>query len=380
MSIQRELMELKEELRKEVHSRSDSSHSTMLSILGGFIALITIVGGILGFVGWSKVKQAEREYDKAEKELQEIKNKYRKEADSISTVCLEINKNRDFINDLVTDLNPLATSISDQLSDDMTNLLAKKLDFNDSLDPDEVEKIDFIISETKVPIITRLQAMGLKAMRGNQWESAFLIWNILEGVCFSQPVIEFIFIRSSACLIKLNRLGKAIKKCKEALDCNPENATAWNNLGVIYYLLNDLDKSIDYFTNAVDYDDLYHTAWFNLGRMLGAKGDWHNAIDKYRKALDCGANYSYVHSSLGSALSRIGDFDEAFKEFRRASVLPNANYDVYMSWRNALLKAASDTSNLERKHKLKEEAEEKFRKAQKFGYRSDSSKTDEEDS
>lgn len=361
LDMQRELLELKKELRDEVQCRSDSFIDQALSLLTFFIALITLSVGLFGFVGWSKVKQAEREYDKAEKEMREMKNKYQK----------EINEASKLFSDVLLQTN--------KVNQDYSSFLGKDIDPDQILESDSKEKIEEILSKPLVPVVIRLQAMAIKVQKNNKYKSAFLIWEILESICASTDMIDVILLNSAFCLIKLKKNDEAREKYNLLLASDSKKAAALSGLGVIYLLEGELDKAIDFFNDSIDCGNPPWGVYHNLGVALSRKSDLDGAIDNYRKAWEIEKNSSTVHHSLGTAFIKQGKVSEGLKEYRMASYCPDVDAELYKSWHGILSRLAKEATDPGRKREFEKEAEEKRRKAIELGYDPNSIATDDKE-
>ena len=63
----------------------------------------------------------------------------------------------------------------------------------------------------------------------------------------------------------LKRYDDAIEAYRQALRINPENADAWNNLGIAYNNLKRYDDAIEAYRQALRINPEYANAWYNLG-------------------------------------------------------------------------------------------------------------------
>ena len=102
-----------------------------------------------------------------------------------------------------------------------------------------------------------------------------------------------------------NDLISAEINLKKALNIDPENFIALNNLGNIYSAKNELKKARDLFLRAIKIKQDYSNAIFNLALTNQEIGNKNTAVELYKKAI------KYDPDNLGSYynLSRI---DETF--------------------------------------------------------------------
>ena len=112
----------------------------------------------------------------------------------------------------------------------------------------------------------------------------------------------------------------------------PENAGAWNNLGVILMERGDLKGAVRDFGKALDRAPQYATAHFNLGRALNEEGRPEEAAAHFEAALAFMAADASVHCEYGKSLALLSRPSEAAEQYRIATRLepsrPDAWYDL----------------------------------------------------
>ena len=80
---------------------------------------------------------------------------------------------------------------------------------------------------------------------------------------------------------------EALVSFHKAIDLNPENAHAQNNLGIIYLDgLADAQEALEYFENAIEINPNYTLAYFNAGRASQEMGFINDAANYYQMAID----------------------------------------------------------------------------------------------
>jgi tetratricopeptide (TPR) repeat protein len=99
-------------------------------------------------------------------------------------------------------------------------------------------------------------------------------------------------------------LAGALKEFQTAVDCNPNLASARNNLGIaLLYHVHDLDGAIAQFHSAVALRPAFALAHFNLGKSLATKQDFAGAEPEFRKAIAVDPSMAAAHVDLGLALA-----------------------------------------------------------------------------
>jgi len=109
----------------------------------------------------------------------------------------------------------------------------------------------------------------------------------------------------------------AIAEWKKALQLDPGDAKAHNNLGVHLLQQGGLDEAITHFQNAVEIDPEYGNAQSNLGIALLQIGRFDEAIIHLQKALAVNPRHAQTHLNLGNAFYLQGEIPEALAHWRQ---------------------------------------------------------------
>ena len=114
------------------------------------------------------------------------------------------------------------------------------------------------------------------------------------------------------------RLQVAEQLCRQILLAEPNQAAAWNLLGVINAQTGNSRPAVEYFNRALALNSDWAEAHNNLGNVLAAEGKPDEAVACYRRALKLKPNLAMAHHNLGSALRVQGKLDEAAACARQA--------------------------------------------------------------
>jgi len=139
------------------------------------------------------------------------------------------------------------------------------------------------------------------------------------------PVTKFydVFDRAMA-LEKKGQHSAAVAEWRKALELDPEDAKANNNLGLGLTRDGRLDEAIPHFEKAVEGDPRFAEAYNNLGIARAQKGQVEEAIRHFQKAVELEPDYGSAHNNLGAALLQSGRIDEAIPHFQKAvEVIPD---------------------------------------------------------
>ncbi|OKH44640.1 hypothetical protein NIES2130_37820 [Scytonema sp. HK-05] len=133
-----------------------------------------------------------------------------------------------------------------------------------------------------------------------------------------------------------NKLDEAIAAYNKAIQLNPNDATAYNNLGNALREQNKLDEAIAAYNKAIQLNPNDATAYNNLGNALREQNKLDEAIAAYNKAIQLNPNDPTAYNGLGVALSDQKKLDEAIAAYNKAIQLnPNYAY-AYNGLGNAL--------------------------------------------
>jgi len=108
----------------------------------------------------------------------------------------------------------------------------------------------------------------------------------------------------------------------------PNNARAYNNLGVELKNKGEFDKAIEQFEKSLKADKNYTSVYFNLGDVQYRLGNYENAVGYLKKALTLKLNQQLhldVLNKLGRTYSAMGQAENAIEAFKEAiKVYPTA--------------------------------------------------------
>ncbi|MBF0100571.1 MAG: tetratricopeptide repeat protein [Desulfobacterales bacterium] len=146
--------------------------------------------------------------------------------------------------------------------------------------------------------------------------------------------------------LKLNQQKAAITYFKKAIDDNPSNMFAYNNLGAILTRSSDestLNEGISYYQKVLSVYKNNLTTQFlavihnNLGLALERKGQLKDATEHYRKAIVIDPDLKESYYYLGAALSKLGELDKAITYYHKAIEQFPDYTDAYYDLGNLML-------------------------------------------
>lgn len=131
------------------------------------------------------------------------------------------------------------------------------------------------------------------------------------GVAYQQDKFEF---------------EQAIVYFLKAIQLNPKQINAYNNLGNIYLDLKEYDEAKKIYQKILNLQPNYMKGYSNLGLIYKHEGNLEKTIECYLKALELDPNIPDVYNNLGNALLDQGDFDNALNNYYKAIEL-NPQFD-----------------------------------------------------
>lgn len=123
-------------------------------------------------------------------------------------------------------------------------------------------------------------------------------------------------------------------------------ADAWLAKGNTAYEAKNYDEAITCYKKATELDPDFASAYYNLGIIYAAKGLFDEAVSAYKKVLTINPDYYAARNNLATAYITIGMFDDAITELKQVLAsnpdLPHAHFNLgqcYLSKGNSSLAA-----------------------------------------
>lgn len=133
--------------------------------------------------------------------------------------------------------------------------------------------------------------------------------------------------RLGAVYDSLQRSEAAEQQYLLAIQLNPRDAVALNNLGHINYRRADLKRAISYFEQSCAISPHDAVGYFNLAEAFAADKQHEQAVANYQRAVTYNLKFARAYNNLGYAHEQLQHFEEAQKNYRRALELEPANAD-----------------------------------------------------
>ena len=166
------------------------------------------------------------------------------------------------------------------------------------------------------------------------------------------PDYQFGWKAYGAILSQMGQNEASLAPFEKAIQLEPEDAEAHNNIGVTLRKLNRLHDACFHFRAAISYKPDYAEALNNLGNVLIDLGSLHEAEKSLREAIRLKPTYTEAHSNLGNLLKELGRIKEAKASYQEA-IRISPDYAV----------AHSNIGNILLENGRISEAEESYRKS-----------------
>jgi Flp pilus assembly protein TadD len=121
-----------------------------------------------------------------------------------------------------------------------------------------------------------------------------------------------------AALVETGKQDEAMVEYRRSLELNDQSSQAHNNLGSLLAQEGRMDEALAQFERAVDLNPGNGRAQCNLGAALSEKGRTDEALDHLRKGVAIEPKFADGQGNLGAALARAGALDEALEHIALA--------------------------------------------------------------
>lgn len=201
-----------------------------------------------------------------------------------------------------------------------------------------IESHNFFFQETKG--ITWLANLGLAA--------AFAIWPFSRRPKQSNPEKSQSRIEAETTTvdlvewgIRLGQLGKpelAAQRLTRATKINPEDASAYYNLGLALLQTKQYAQAREAFDKAIELCPDLVAAYINLGCTFYAMGEYESALREFQKAVEKAEDDPDAWFGLGCCYLALGNGAESVKAFQQALKLKPSDFQATFNLAYALQK------------------------------------------
>jgi len=158
------------------------------------------------------------------------------------------------------------------------------------------------------------------------WEEYWAYYNQNNWLSALSIAEKLVAIRGNAddwlqqgnCIYQLDRYEEAIASFDQAIELQPDHATAWYNRGIALKTLGQLEQAIASYDKAIELKPDDASAWNNRRWVLDTLGRYEEALASCDKAIELGDQSSNVFFNRAIALLGLNHWDEGIVELDNA--------------------------------------------------------------
>jgi Flp pilus assembly protein TadD len=126
---------------------------------------------------------------------------------------------------------------------------------------------------------------------------------------------------TAADLSEKHQFEQAVPVWKKAVELNPDDPRAHNNLGAALVETGHPEDALAEYRRSLELNDQSSQAHNNLGSLMAQEGKIDEALAQFQKAVELNPDNGRAHCNLGSALSEKGRTEEALEHLRKGVAL-----------------------------------------------------------
>ena len=138
----------------------------------------------------------------------------------------------------------------------------------------------------------------------------------------------------------------AIELFRRAVELEPKDKYAWNNLGLAYLATRDTTKAVESFQKQLEVNPYDEFAYNNLGRAYWQDRKYDEASNAFKKQIEINPLDKFAHSNLGALYAEWHKYDEAAPELEKAVSLRPDDPTLQVSLGDAYLNLGQDDKAL----------------------------------
>jgi tetratricopeptide (TPR) repeat protein len=138
----------------------------------------------------------------------------------------------------------------------------------------------------------------------------------------------------------------AIELFRRAVELEPKDKFAWNNLGLAYLAVRNTGKALEAFQKQIEVNPYDEFAYNNLGRAYWVDRKYEEAANAFKKQIEISPLDKFAHSNLGRLYAEWHKYDEAAPELEKAISLRSDDPTLQVSLGDAYLNLGQDDKAL----------------------------------
>lgn len=152
--------------------------------------------------------------------------------------------------------------------------------------------------------------------------------------------------RSGFEALRSGNYAQAVTLLTRVVELEPEDRTAWNNLGRAYLGLRQTNEAIAAFNRQIEVNPYDEYAHINLGNALLQQRRYEEAEAAFRKQVEINPLDRYAHANLGRLYNETQKFDAAIAALERAISLTGDDASLHVELGTAHLNLGHDSRAL----------------------------------
>ena len=134
---------------------------------------------------------------------------------------------------------------------------------------------------------------------------------------------------------ELNEYDNAILYYQKAIKLDPNFASAYNYMGIVYDFKGNDDKAIECYQKAMELDQSNADFFYNqMGRVYRDKGDYDKAIEYFKKTIELDPSNDWAYYDLGRCFDLQGHRDSGIYYIKKAAYLGLKKAQDYLKKNN----------------------------------------------
>jgi len=124
---------------------------------------------------------------------------------------------------------------------------------------------------------------------------------------------------------------EAVKHYTQAIELNPDHASAYNNRGNVHKTLGNYKRAINDYNKATELNPNLAEAYYNRGATYNNKGDFNRAISDYNKAIELKPDDAEAYCNRGEVWLHLEEWEKAKSDLITAK---QKGVNIISSFRN----------------------------------------------
>ena len=176
----------------------------------------------------------------------------------------------------------------------------------------------------------RFVSLAEGALHEKNYDSALFYYLQADSICPSL-MDATTYNNMAGVYYLLKQYDKAIYTCKKAINLDSINIKSYFNLAAAYTASDSLKKAIEVYNKIMTLDSLQKDALFNMGTLYYKLKDYKNTVDSYIKVLDIDTNDSKIYVNIAIAYASMGNNDKLLEYMRIAAKMGDEEAQEFLS-------------------------------------------------